>query len=302
VQGFGNPNLKPEHALAISGGFSWSPIDEIALSTDVWYYDYKDRIELENAQQIVDVYRANGNMDPQVAMGGPSRVVVDPMTNQIARVLTKQVNVPGDVVTDGIDFSGFVTLSNKTFGGGGPESEMHRLSFGAIGTYVLTFDYPRSEAAPRNIPAGPMNMPPARTLPPAHCSGDAPTDVCSALGSRNFNNLWPAFPRWKVNFPVTWSYMGHAASFITHYISSVEDDVNPRPDGSFDTVDAWITFDLMYSYTLKDMIGKELTFRVGVYNIADSAPPSVNGLTTSYEITMHDPRGRMVYGKLIGQF
>lgn len=300
VQGFGNPDLKPEHALALSGGFSWSPIDEIALSTDFWYYDYKDRIELENAQQIVDLWRMNSMMDPQVAMGLPSRVVVDPATNQIARVLTRQVNIPGDVVTDGLDFSGFVTLTNKTFGGSGPESDMHHLSFGAIGTYVLTFDYPHSESAPRNIPASPGM--PARSLPAAHCSGIDPTDVCRAVGMRNANNLWPAFPRWKVNFPVTWTYMGHAASFITHYISSVEDDVNPHPDGSFDTVDAWITFDLMYSYTLKDVIGKELTFRVGVYNIADSAPPSVNGLTASYELTMHDPRGRMVYGKLIAQF
>jgi outer membrane receptor protein involved in Fe transport len=224
------------------------------------------------------------------------------MTGSIARVLTKQINIPGHVVTDGIDFSAFFVLSNGTFGGGGPESEWHKLSFGAIGTYVLTFDFPRSEAAPRNIPAGPNNMPPAHALPPAHCTGNDPTDSCSALGMRNFNNLWPAFPRWKVNFPVTWTYLGHAASFITHYVSSVEDDVEPNLDGSFDTVAAWITFDVMYSYTLKDMIGKELTFRVGVYNIADSPPPSVNGLTTSYELTLHDPRGRMVYGKLIAQF
>ena len=26
VQGFGNPDLKPEHALAVSGGVSWAPI------------------------------------------------------------------------------------------------------------------------------------------------------------------------------------------------------------------------------------------------------------------------------------
>jgi iron complex outermembrane receptor protein len=293
VQGFGNPDLKPEHALAISGGFSWQPIDEIALSTDVWYYDYKDRIELTNAQQIVNQWIAGGRMpDP--------RVVFDPTSNSIARVLTQQVNIPGDVVTDGVDFSAFVTLSNKTFGGTGVESDMHKLSFGTIGTYVLTFDYPFSEAAARNIPASPGVM--AHALPPAHCTGTAPTSSCSALGGRNFNNLWPAFPRWKVNFPVTWTYLGHAASFITHYVSSVEDDVNPKPDGSFDTVSSWITFDVMYSYTIKDMIGKELTFRVGLYNIADSPPPSVNGLTTSYEITLHDPRGRMLYGKLIAQF
>src|SRR5262249_39961548 len=140
VQGFGNPALKPEHALAVSGGFSWAPIDELSVSADFWYYDYQDRIELENAQQIVNQFLGSG-MDP--------RVIVDPTSNQIERVTTKYVNIAGHVVTDGIDASTFVTLTNKTFGGKAPEERSHKVSLGAIGTYLLSFDYPKSEAAPR---------------------------------------------------------------------------------------------------------------------------------------------------------
>jgi outer membrane receptor protein involved in Fe transport len=285
VQGFGNPALKPEHALAVSGGFSWSPIDELSFTGDFWYYDYKDRIELENAQQIVNGFLMNGS-DP--------RVIVDPTTSQIERVTTKYVNIAGDVVTDGIDFSTFVTLTNKTFGGKAPEEKSHKLSVGAIGTYLLTFNYPLSEAAPRQIP----NTSPAVVLPPAPCNGN----TCSAAGIRNFNNVWQAMPRLKVNFPVTWSYLGHSASFITHFISSYQDDVNPHPDGSFDTISAWVTFDVQYSYTLKNFIGRELTARIGLYNLFDADPPKVNGLTTSYDYTLHDPRGRMVFAKMIAQF
>jgi outer membrane receptor protein involved in Fe transport len=285
VQGFGNPDLKPEHAIAVSGGFSWAPIDELNVSGDFWYYDYKDRIELENAQQIVNTFLMTG-MDP--------RVIVDPTSNQIERVTTKYVNIGGDVITDGLDFSTFVTLTNKTFGGKAPEEKSHKVSLGAIGTYLLTFNYPKSEAAPRQIP----NTSPAVVLPPAPCNGN----TCSAAGIRNFNNVWQSMPRLKVNFPLTWSYLGHSASFITHFISGYQDDVNPRPDGSFDSISPWVTFDAQYSYTLKNFIGKELTARIGVYNLFDADPPRVNGLTSSYDYTLHDPRGRMVFAKMIAQF
>lgn len=285
VQGFGNPALKPEHALAVSGGFSWAPIDELNFSGDFWYYDYQDRIELENAQQVVNEYLANG-MDP--------RVIVDPTTNQISRVQTKYVNIAGHVVTDGIDFSTFATLTNKTFGGKTPVEKSQKVSLGVIGTYLLTFDYPRSEAAPRQIPG---TNPPV-VLEPAPCGAKS----CSAAGIRNFNNVWQAMPRLKMNFPLTWSFLGHSASFITHFISGYKDDVNPNPDGSFDSISPWVTFDIQYSYTLKDVIGRALTGRIGVYNLFDADPPKVNGLTTSYDYTLHDPRGRMLYAKLIAEF
>ena len=42
--------------------------------------------------------------------------------------------------------------------------------------------------------------------------------------------------------------------------------------------------------------------RIGVYNLADTDPPHVNGLTTSYDYYLADPRGRMAFAKLIAQF
>jgi outer membrane receptor protein involved in Fe transport len=287
VQGFGNPQLKPEHAIAVSGGFTWMPIDEINLSSDVWYYDYKDRIELENPQQLVDQFLKSGS-DP--------RVIVDPVSSQISRVTPKYINIAGDVITDGIDFAGFVTLTNKTFGASVPEDHQQKVSIGAVGTYVLNFNYPFSEAAPRVLPDG-------TTRPPAYCSGTSPTSLCQGAGLRNFNNVWQvAMPRLKANFPITWSYMGHSLTFVTHYIDGYKDDVNPEPNGTFDQISAWITFDAQYAYRLKDVIGEELTFRIGAYNLFDTDPPKVNGLTTSYDYTLHDPRGRMLYFKLAAQF
>ena len=95
------------------------------------------------------------------------------------------------------------------------------------------------------------------------------------------------------------------ASAIGHYIDGFDDDAAANADGSLDEVDAMITFDLQYGYTLSDTVGKELTFRIGMYNVFDTIPPPVSsaGLSlTGYEARAHDPRGRMVYAKLIQEF
>jgi len=287
VHGSGNPQLKPEHALAVSGGFTWMPIDELNLSSDAWYYDYTDRIELENSQQIVDQFLATG-ADP--------RVIVDPASGQISQVAPRYINLVGHTITDGIDFGGSVTLTNKTFGGNVPDAQQQKLSIGAMGTYVLNFNYPFSEASPRLLPNG-------STLPPAYCNGSSPTSLCQGAGSRNYSNVWQiAIPRWKANFPVTWSYMGHSVTLVTHYIDGYKDDLLPEADGSFDKIAAWITLDAQYAYRLKDVIGEELRFTIGVYNVFDADPPKVNGLASSYDVTTHDPRGRMLYAKLSAKF
>ena len=89
---------------------------------------------------------------------------------------------------------------------------------------------------------------------------------------------------------------------IAHYISSVEDDNDVHDDGSLGTDRSRGSHStLQYGYTIKDWIGKELTFRVGAYNIFDKQPPSANSTTASTPL-LHDPRGRMVYAKLISQF
>jgi outer membrane receptor protein involved in Fe transport len=290
VQNFGNPQLKPEHALVVSGGFSWTPLDEFTVTADIWDYDYQDRIQLEGAQQLVNQFLATGS--------NPS-VVVDPVSGQIARVTPKYINIPGDVITNGIDFGSYVILTSRTFGSNVPDSRAQKLSIGGVGTYVLTFNYPIAEGAPRMIP----NTSPTVILPPAPCSGSGPSATCRAVGVRNLNNIWQAaMPRLKANFPVTWSYRGHALTFITHYISGYQDDAVPNPDGTFPNVSAWVTFDAQYAYTVKEVIGREFTVRVGVMNLADADPPKVNGTQYAYDFTLHDPRGRMLYANLTAQF
>ncbi|HEY2734415.1 MAG TPA: hypothetical protein VGI70_10545, partial [Polyangiales bacterium] len=124
---------------------------------------------------------------------------------------------------------------------------------------------------------------------------------CQAVGSRNYATFAPPLPRWRFNIPITWSFLGHSATVIGHYMSGIEDDNDIHADGTLGRLSPMFTVDLQYGYTVKDWIGKELTFRIGVYNIADTFPPATHDLN-GYETLLYDPRGRTVYAKLSSTF
>ena len=288
----GNPDLDPERALVFSVGTGWQPVDEITLLAEYWNYNYEDRIIAESGQGITNQWIANNRMDP--------RVIIDPATGGIIRVEARQLNADGSVKTSGLDFGLTFTLTGATFGGG--KDDWGAFSFGGMGTYTMSYTIPRKEAGTPIVNG--------MAMAPHDCDGTGPTASCEIAGKRNATTIGSggaatgggAIPQLRVNFPVSWVYAGHMASVNTHFMSGLEDDIiEPGGDNNYDPIDPMITVDLQYGYTLSDVVGKELTFRLGVYNLLDQDPPSVNGLTTAFE-PIHDPRGRMFYAKLISQF
>ena len=300
VRRFGNPDLKTETALTLSGGLGWTPIDIMNVFLDFWRYDYQDRIAIEDPQQAV-------NQD----MVSPDARVVRDANDAVVGVNVRQVNVAGSTVTSGLDF-GLIF----SFPGGRRDPDSWNLTAGAVGTYTFVYDIPRGSASPRSIPADPAKGTPARVLPPAKCEGSSaadfdadPTndasndkDVCHVAGKRNQSNFAPPIPRWRVNFPIAFTLAGHTASAIGHFIGGMDDDAQPRVDGSFDWIKPMFTLDLQYGYTFKNVIGEEIALRIGMYNVFDADPPHVNGSAFAYELGIHDPRGRMYYAKLSGRF
>jgi iron complex outermembrane recepter protein len=300
VRRFGNPDLEPERALALSVGFAWTPLDQLSVFADLWSYDYVDRIGFEDPQQVINEDMANP--DP--------RVVRDD-NGEIVGVNVSQINVDGSTLTSGVDFGLIVNLP-----GGSRPKDSWNLSFGMHGTFTSAYEIPRGEASTRSIPANAATGDPAMLLPPPDCEGSSAVDFdddpdndtandedsCEVAGKRNADNYAPPVPRWRVNFPLTFTVGGHSASAIPHFISGMQDDIEPNADGSFDSIDAWFSLDLQYSYTLEDVIGEKIALRVGCYNIADADPPSVNGSAAAYEAAVHDPRGRMIYATLSGEF
>ncbi|MGD8860021.1 MAG: TonB-dependent receptor [Myxococcales bacterium] len=303
VQSFGNPDLDPEKATAINAGFDWSPDDWLLLTFDYWQYDYQGRIDRTNSEQIVrndEAARmadgADWDPDPRVIRGNDCD---NPLVPCIERIQVQQMNT-GDVFTNGIDFGAMFKLDGETFGGS--SNDFGTISFGAQGTYTLSYVIPQAFSSVLALEDGTtLTDDDDEFVYDDGCDGEE----CEVVGLRNSTNFAPPLPQLRVNTPVTWAMDGHSVSLIGHFISGFEDDSVADMNGNFEDVDSWFTLDLQYAYSLLDTVGKETTIRVGVYNLTETEPPVVGnaGLSLSgFEPAVHDPRGRMIYGKLIQKF
>ena len=299
VQTFGNPELDPERALVVSAGLEWAPANWLALTLDYWQYDYQDRISLENAEQILRAELAARGTDdyvpdPRVVPGTDCMGVIGPC---IDRIVVRNLN-QGDVFTNGIDFGVLFSLDGSTFGG--REDDFGTLTFGGEGTYTLAYEIPRAaQTILEDSEGNPVLDDEGEPVYPGGCDGE----VCDVTGLRNVGNFAPPLPQLRFSLPITYSLGGHATSAFVRYIGSFEDDAfGVDAEGTFAEVDAVVTLDLQYGYTLSDVVGRALTVRVGVRNVMDTDPPTVRPsgtLLTGFVGAIHDPRGRMVYAQLI---
>jgi len=289
----GNPDLDHEQALALSAGFAWTMMDELNLVADFWHFQYEDRIARDDPRQKVAAWQAADcplNF-PGIHAATSAAGCTPNSTGLISEIDVAQENTEGTTLTNGLDFGVIVSLTGETFGGS--TQDWGTLSFGAEGTYTLTYEIPRHAILPDVVTQGVIE-----------CDGNAPDSACDVVGNRNFNNLAAPLPALRVNFPVTWLHQGHAASFIAHYMGPLEDDHDGAHRGDFtsEPIDPFFTMDLQYGYTIKDWVGDALTLRLGVNNLADQDPPPVLSETAGFEPMLHDPRGRLVYAKLISEF
>ena len=243
---------------------------------DVFYYDYQDRIAAENAQQVVSADWAS------LDAGGPGDPARHPdpsdgRDDRSARtqVQLQQINVVGSVITDGIDFGLMFKINGETFGGS--MDDFGEFRFGGSGTYTIDFKIPVSpdrQAKPTDDAAD-VERRPARLR-----AATSRRRSCQVAGKRNETNFVEAIPQLKVNFPVPVRVQRalDSASSATTSAASRTTSRSTRTARST-SIPPWFTLDLQYGYTLEDVIGDELTVRIGVYNADRSAdPPVINGL------------------------
>ena len=271
VTTYGNPDLKPQSSNAITAGLEWAPVRGLHLQGDYWRFDYTDIIVKENAQQLVSAdYMCL--VQPETCNADIER---DPTSGSPTRINAKFVNA-SSAVTDGIDLD----LSYATDFG----ANAGTFSVGANGSYVLSYLIPTSQASAA-----------MKKSPDVDCSGG----TCNVAGLRNASDFVRPLPQLRATFPLTWTMNAHSAALIMHYISTYKDDENPAPmTNAYPDIGAWFSMDLQYSYTLDESQPYSTTFKVGVINLLDTKPPEVaTGL--GYDLLTHDPRGRMIYGRLI---
>jgi iron complex outermembrane receptor protein len=268
VNTIGNPDLDPEKALATNLGVIFQTAGLFA-TLDYWYFDFKDAFQLENPNQIIGAYTANGcqgNGTPSNPFGpGVGTPVCDEDLRPrfvpegtsvvgLASVDTYFIN-GADIKTSGLDFN--VSYTFEDVGGGD-------LTLGTEGSYIL--EYKSDDFVSLN----------GTTLAPG---GDF-------VGFMNIgrNPFYP-LPDLKGNAYVRYARGGLRLSYTYRYVADYE-DVAP-PHANLQNVEDMGTHDFTAIYMWRDF-----TIAGTVNNFTDEDPPEVY-LPQNYDPYTHNPFGRM---------
>lgn len=273
---FGNPELTPEEAVNFNFGVIWEPTENLSLIVDYWYYDYDDIIVQENAQGIAaDCIAAYTAIYPVGTVGGNSldipacayrNVIVEPLSRGVQSVDRTYQNA-SSVKTDGIDLLANYVLPTRLgeFGA--------QLNWAYLNRYDLV----------------PIERPFATE----------PQGTVDAVGRRNHDNFARSLPEHKGNLVLSWLSPGasHYGALTLRYVDEVEFDDPAAVAAGMGVIDDHLTLDLLYQYDFSLTGSQSMTFALGVVNLTNEDPPEAF-LFNGYDSTLHDPRGRMVYGKI----
>jgi hypothetical protein len=125
------------------------------------------------------------------------------------------------------------------------------------------------------------------------------TGKIDAVGRRNHDNFARSLPENKANLVLSWLSSGsqHYAAITTRYTDEVEHDDPAAIAAGMGMIDDHLTVDLLYQFEFSPRAEDSVTLSLGVVNVADEDPPEAF-LFNGYDSTLHDPRGRLVYGKV----
>ncbi|MEL7025170.1 MAG: TonB-dependent receptor [Pseudomonadota bacterium] len=303
VRSSANPNLQPEESDAINFGTSIELVENLILDFDYWAFDFTDVIIQENFQAVLNAFPNDTSRVQRVA--GPG----SPVT---------QINVSfanaSAVQTDGIDFR----LKYELETGAGVFQPFIE------GTYILGYDVEDPQAGPlegdglRNFNNFGNPTPNLRMnagvgwLNGAHSANlflryigeyDDDQNCADGRGQRAFN-VSRANPNqlaaageefWGRAFCADPSVAGAPATLAF-------EDFLAFGDG-YRSVDSQFTIDAQYSVDTAILFDAETApiLTIGVINATAEEPPQVftNG---GYDARVHDPRGRLVYLRLVQSF
>ncbi len=297
--GGGNPTLTNETSESTQFGFDLA-FGDFDMSVTWNETDFKNRIIDINGQDIMELDFQNFKDatgfagDGRTAATRPSEqqlrdwvanpasdkdIIRDP--NDIFTIL--QVNNTSTINAESVKVTAYDVQANYAYSLG----DLGDLSFGLQGTYVDEFLYQSNPTQPVVDGAGKYN------------------DTTSAA---------PELPRFKLNLRTGWTMGNHAVSTTVHYRDDIPVYDGPtytfmdafggtyRPGGITTTgVKAWTDMDLAYTYRGLNLWDGELAFTLGSRNIFDREPqrsPEFAGVLGGLD----DPRGRIIYGRLVYDF
>jgi outer membrane receptor protein involved in Fe transport len=262
VDTVGNPDLKPEEALATNFGIV---LDAGGLygTVDYWAFDFSDPFQTESFNQLVGAYSAKLCANGQAGAATPDcqilRSHIFPTGTSAAlleRIETNVIN-GSDIKTSGVDAYVQYTFEDVFDG---------ELTFGAQGTYTLEYDSKDFKEINGLVMAQ---------------GGDFAGLIND--GTSPFTSL----PEFKGDAFVKFEYDRHRFTYVARYVSEYHDDDRTAV---IRDIDDHLTHDVHYILGLMD---DALTLSASVVNIADEDPPRT-ATDLNYDPVTHNAFGRMV--------
>ncbi|MCL4696760.1 MAG: TonB-dependent receptor [Burkholderiaceae bacterium] len=254
----GNPALKPEKSRQATLGLVLQPLRDLTVGIDYFQFKVEDIISAPSAQEVVSRFRAG---DPAFA----GLVTLTPGSNDIESIIQTLQNV-GSAKVRGIDLE---AQWRVPLGGS-------RLDLGLSGTYFIQFD--------QTSPGGAVSRKVGTIV-----EGPNGDPVLSTAAAVNDGVVL----RWKHYLSATWTTGPWALTFAQNYYRGYRDgnDLN----GNEHRVPAQSIYDAQVAWTGI----KNLKVALGARNLFDKDPPlfipTSNQFQAGYDITLYDPRGRVVY-------
>lgn len=265
VDTVGNPNLKPESALATNLGVLFSR-GGFTGSLDYWRFDFEDPFQLESAGQIVARYQALGCDTVLTGDCAVLRPLIDPLgtaPNGITRV-TRTVTNGSDITTDGLDFSAAYTWDLNT----------SELTLGTQGTYTLSYD---SDDFFTN-------------------GGVFLASGGDFVGFLNEGTPFQTIVDLRMNAYARYERGPHTLTYNLRYVSGYDDAAPSIP--ALGSIDSNMTHDITYNLSLFD--GKS-RLSASVFNLLDEDPPHAS-TDLNYDPYTHSAFGRMIKVGFVHEF
>ena len=296
--GGGNPNLTNETSQSTSLGFDLA-FDNLDFSVTWNETEFENRIIDINGQDIMQLDFANFQRATGFAGNGvgaanqPSEAqlrdwLANPASNKdiirdpndiytILQVNNTSTTNAETVKVTAFDIQGSYSLAFDDFGD---------VRIGLQATYIDEFLYQTDPTEPVRDGAGKYN------------------DITSAA---------PELPQIKANLQIGWSRGNHSVNSIIRYVDDMPYDGPEyqhmdffggfnRPGNITETgVLAWTDMDMSYSYRGLNVLDGEMAFTLGSRNVFDREAqnsPEFAGVLGG----LQDPRGRIIYGRLVYEF
>ncbi|MFA5965223.1 MAG: TonB-dependent receptor [Sphingomonas sp.] len=266
VQTYGNPSLKPQTADVFNIGATFLPVSNARFSVDYWSYKYKNQIQVQGAQAVV-------NANPT----GPQ--VIRDANGIIQTVIVTSFNAPSGTTTSGIDVAG-----SYKFNLGGLDVSLRETL-----TYLLHYDIDIGSTTPGAASIVYNGVGYRNQFNQSPLSSSAAPRVRSVAGID--------FGYGHHSFAATWRYTSgvfddQGVSLNTSGTGSI------IPTTVTSRIRAFSVFDFQYGIGF----GKDDRFdlTLGMLNAFNTAPGFARG--NGYLPSAADPFGRQLYARVSAKF